>query len=141
MTETLSLDEARKLVLLSQWPPGAGRAGRALDATLAAVRHLGYVQIDTISVVERAHHHTLWSRSRRYRPAHLQRLLEDKKIFEYWSHAAAYLPMEDYRFSLPRMRAIAGGQRHWFAPDRRMMKKVLQRISAEGPLRARDFEA
>lgn len=141
MAETLSIDQARKLVLLSQWPPGAGRAGRAVDATLAALRHLGYVQIDTISVVERAHHHTLWSRSRRHRPAHLQRLLEDKKIFEYWSHAAAYLPMEDYRFSLPRMRAIAGGQRHWFAPDRRMMKKVLQRIRAEGPLRARDFEA
>lgn len=135
----LSIADARKLTLLSQWPPGA--AAGAARATLAAIRHLGYVQIDTISVVERAHHHTLWNRARGYRPAHLQQLLADKEIFEYWSHAAAYLPVEDYRFCLPRMRAIAAGQRHWYAPDRKMMKRVLQRIAAEGPLRARDFES
>ena len=141
MTETLSVDQARKLVLLSQWPPASKPAGRALCATLAAVRHLGYVQIDTISVVERAHHHTLWNRARRYRPEHLAQLLEERRIFEYWSHAAAYLPMEDYRFSLPRMRAFADGGRHWYTPDRKLMKTVLARITAEGPLRARDFEA
>ncbi|MDD9855232.1 MAG: winged helix DNA-binding domain-containing protein [Gammaproteobacteria bacterium] len=141
----LSIAEARKLALLSQWPPGGGASSRAssgaMDAALAAIRHLGYVQIDTISVVERAHHHTLWNRARGYRPAHLAQLLADKNIFEYWSHAAAVLPVEDYRFSLPRMRAIAAGQRHWYAPDRRLMKKVLRRITDEGPLRARDFES
>ena len=141
MTATLSIFDARKLVLLSQWLPWVKPAGRAPDATLAAVRHLGYVQIDTISVIERAHHHTLWNRNRRYQPAHLEQLLRRKTIFEYWSHAAAYLPMEDYRFCLPRMRAIAGGERHWYAPDRAMMKKVLERIAAEGPLRAQDFQS
>lgn len=132
----LSVADARKLTLLSQWPPGA-----SADSALAAIRHLGYVQIDTISVVARAHHHTLWNRARGYRPAHLERLLANQKIFEYWAHAAAYLPVEDYRFCLPRMRAIAGGRRHWYAPDRKMMKRVLQRITAEGALRARDFES
>ncbi len=141
MTETLSIAEARKLVLLSQRLPWVRPAGRALPETLAAVRHLGYIQLDTISVVERAHHHTLWNRSRRYQPRHLERLLEERKIFEYWSHAAACLPMEDYRFSLPRMRAFADGERHWFARDRKMMKKVLERITVDGPLRARDFES
>ena len=139
VTETLSIDEARKLVLLSQWLPWVKPAGRALPATLAAMRHLGYIQIDTLSVVERAHHHTLWNRSRRYQPRHLEQLLRDGLIFEYWSHAAAYLPMEDYRFSLPRMRAFADGERRWYAPDRKMMKKVLERITVEGPLRVRDF--
>lgn len=132
----LSAADARKLALLSQWPPGSSTA-----TALAALRHLGYVQIDTISVVERAHHHVLWSRARGYHPTHLARLVAEKKIFEYWAHAAAYLPVEDYRFCLPRMRAIAAGRRHWYAPDRRLMKKVLQRIAAEGPLRARDFES
>lgn len=140
MRETLSIDESRKLVLLSQWPPSDSAPGGALEATLAALRHLGYVQIDTISVVERAHHHTLWNRVRRYRPKHLAQLLQQRRIFEYWSHAAAYLPVEDYRFSLPRMRAFAAGRRHWFAPDRKEMDKVLRRIEREGPLRAQDFE-
>ena len=139
MSETLSLSDARKLLLLSQWLPWVKPTGRALSATLAAVRHLGYIQIDTLSVVERAHHHTLWNRSRRYQPRHLELLLQGKNIFEYWSHAAAYLPTEDYRFCLPRMRAFADGERHWFARDHKMMNKVLQRITVDGPLRARDF--
>ena len=139
MSETLALSDARKLVLLSQWLPWVKPTGRSLSATLAAVRHLGYIQIDTISVIERAHHHTFWNRSRRYQHRHLELLLQEKNIFEYWSHAAAYLPMEDYRFCLPRMRAFVDGKRHWFARDHKMMKKVLERIAVDGPLRARDF--
>ena len=141
MTESLSIQQARKLILLSQWLPWVKPQGTALAASLAALRHLGYIQIDTISVVERAHHHTLWNRSRRYQPEHLAQLLEEKSIFEYWSHAAAYLPIEDYRFSLPRMRAFADGARHWYPPDRSMMKQVRARICAEGALRTRDFAA
>lgn len=140
MTETLSVEQARKLVLLSQWLPWIKPAGKAMDGTLSAVCHLGYIQIDTISVIARAHHHTLWNRNRRYQPAHLTQLLAEKKIFEYWSHAAAYLPMADYRFSLRPMRAYATGQRHWFEPNPKMMKSVLRRVAREGPLRAQDFE-
>lgn len=136
----LSADDARKLVLLSQWPASVASGG-ARGATLAAIQHLGYVQIDTISVVVRAHHHTLWNRARGYRPAHLDALLSERRVFEYWAHAAAVLPVEDYRFCLPRMRAIAAGKRHWYAPDRKLMNKVLQRITVDGALRARDFEA
>lgn len=65
MTEKLSIDEARKLVLLSQRLPWTPPRGRAIEATLEAISHLGYIQIDTVSVVERAHHHTLWNRNRR----------------------------------------------------------------------------
>ncbi|MGI9311715.1 MAG: winged helix-turn-helix domain-containing protein [bacterium] len=143
----LSIQDARKLVLLSQWlphakPPNANPRGGALEATLATLRHLGYIQIDTISVIERAHHHTIWNRAHRYRPAHLEQLLAQRRVFEYWSHAAAYLPMDDYRFSLPQMRAYANGRRrHWYAPDRKMMRRVVARIAAEGALRAQDFEA
>ena len=111
-----------------------------MAATLEAITHLGYIQIDTISVVARAHHHTLWNRNRRYQPDHLDRLVAQRRVYEYWSHAAAYLPMKDYRFSLPRMHAYASGQRHWYQPDRRLMRKVMDRIKLEGPLQARDFE-
>src|SRR4051812_9660887 len=109
----LSIAEARELVLSAQglsspFPFGRGKAG-----ALQAIEHLSYVQIDTISVVERAHHHVLWSRVPDYSPDCLKTLVtEEKQVFEYWSHAAAYLPMKDYRFALPRMRAIAAGERH-----------------------------
>jgi len=128
-------------VLLSQWLPPTKRVGIAVDATRSAIEHLGYIQIDTISTVQRAHHHTLWNRNPRYKPVHLNQLLADKQIFEYWSHAAAYLPMRDYRYSLPRKRAIASGeQNHWYKRDERLMKSILHRIIAEGPLMAKDFK-
>ncbi|MEL7430512.1 MAG: crosslink repair DNA glycosylase YcaQ family protein [Pseudomonadota bacterium] len=141
MKESLSIQQARKLVLLSQKLPPTNQAGRATAATLSAIEHLGYIQIDAISVVQRAHHHTLWNRNPRYQASQLDQLLADKQVFEYWSHAAAYLPMRDYRFSLPRKQALATGtQRHWYQRDEQMMKSVLRRIADEGPLMAKDFE-
>ncbi|MFM5463942.1 winged helix-turn-helix domain-containing protein [Aeromonas simiae] len=113
----------------------------APPASLAeAVARLGYVQIDAIHVVERAHHHVLHSRLPGYHGAMLDEALERGELFEYWSHAAALLPMQDYRFSLPRKLALREGQRHWFERDAAVMGEVLARISAEGPLKASDFQ-
>lgn len=138
---TLSPTQARKLVLHSQKLPTAPKTGSALDATLAALEHLGYIQIDTISVVERAHHHTLWNRNPRYRNEHIDQLFANKTAFEYWSHAAAYLPMRDYRHSLPRKQAMKSGeQNHWYRRDEKLIRYVHDRIQAEGPLMAKDFE-
>jgi len=141
MSESISTQQARKLVLHSQRLPPAGQTGKAIAATLSAIEHLAYIQIDTISAIQRAHHHTLWNRNPRYKTAHLHQLLLDKQVFEYWSHAAAYLPMCDYRFSLFRKQAITRGeQRHWYERDEKLMALVLRRITDEGPLMARDFE-
>lgn len=140
-TPSISLEQARKLVLLSQRLPPIQQKGNALAATLSAIEHLGYVQIDTISAIQRAHHHTLWNRNTKYKNEHLRDLMANKSIFEYWSHAAAYLPMKEFRFSLPRKMAIASGeQRHWYTKDKKMMERVLHRIASEGPLMAKDFE-
>ena len=141
MEESLSIPQARKLVLLSQRVPPAKQAGPATAATLSAIEHLGYIQIDTISVIQRAHHHTLWNRNPRYKASQLDQLVADKRVFEYWSHAAAYLPFRDFRFSLPRKHALASGdQDHWYECDERLIKSVLKRIATEGPLMAKDFE-
>lgn len=113
--------------------------GRGKGATLRAIEQLGYVQIDTISVVERAHHHVLWSRVPNYRPKFLDQLVKQRLVFEYWFHAAAWLPMSEYRFALPRMATI-NGERNWFeVSDRKLTDGILKRIETEGPLRARDF--
>jgi uncharacterized protein YcaQ len=136
----LSASEAQAIAFRASFggngrPDPVSRAAAALD-------RLGYVQIDTISVVERAHHHILWNRDREYRPAVLPGLEEaPRRIFEYWAHAAAYLPLSDYRYCLPRMRRIATDGHEWFASDRRMEDWVRDRIRAEGPLRSQDFES
>lgn len=141
ITESLSIQQARKLVLLSQGLPAVKQIGTAIEASLSAIEQLGYIQIDTISVIQRAHHHTLWCRNPRYENTHLNQLVADKQVFEYWSHAAAYLPMRDYRYSLVRKQAIASGeQNHWYTRDEKMMKEVLNRIATEGPLMAKDFK-
>lgn len=139
--ESLSPKQARKLVLHSQKLPFAKQKDSAISATQSAIDHLGYIQIDTISVIERAHHHTLWNRNPHYTSGHLDLLLEEKSIFEYWSHAAAYLPMRDFRFSLVRKQAMASGEiHHWYECDRKLMDELLERIREEGPLMSRDFE-
>lgn len=139
-SNSLSIGEARKLVLQSQRVLTAEKTGPAIDATLGVIEHLGYIQIDTISVIQRAHHHTLWSRNPRYHNSHLDLLLQQSKVLEYWAHAAAYLPMRDYRFYLPDMVAIANGRKHWYECDPKLKQQVLKRIVDEGPARARDFE-
>lgn len=140
LTKSLSLQQARKLILQSQRVPPTTQSGNAISVTLSTIEHLGYIQIDTISAIQRSHHHTLWNRNPRYKTAHLKQLMADKKVFEYWSHAAAYLPMRDFRYSLPRKQAILNGyQNHWYERDERLMKSVLKRIATEGPLMAKDF--
>lgn len=142
-TKILSLEQAQMLALQSQGllDPFQAPLGNSKKATLAVIERLGYVQIDTLSVVARAHHHTLWTRLPDYNEKFLNELLEkDKAIFEYWSHAASYLPMSDYRFSLPRKKDYADGKSHWFGQDKKMNKYVLDRIKAEGSLQSKDFE-
>lgn len=115
--------------------------GRGLDGTRKAINHLGYIQIDTISVVERAHHHVLRSRVPDFRPEMIDHLLADRDIFEYWSHAAAFLPIADFRFSLPYKHAIKSGQVHWYKTrDEKMMGEMLARIRSDGPIQSRDVE-
>lgn len=138
--ESLSLEQARKLILLSQGLSFDSSKKRGEDKTLEVMNCLGYVQIDTLSVVQRAHHHTLWSRNPSYKTDHLDTLVKHKKVFEYWTHAAAYIPMKDYRFSLPRKALIkSGDQKHWYRKDTKLMGNVIDRIKVEGPLMAKDF--
>ena len=131
----------RRLVLQAQGLLQARPFGSGLAGAASAIEHLGHVQIDTISVVERAHHHVLHNRVPGYQPAMLEQLLRQRRIFEYWAHAAAFLPIQDFRYSLPYKHAIRSGQTHWFRNhDRKLMRELLARIRSDGPLRSRDLE-
>lgn len=138
--QTISQKTARKLALHAQGLLQSNPFGSGEKGALACIDHLGYIQIDTISVVQRAHHHALWSRVKNYTPELLDKLLQKKRIFEYWSHAAAYLPMANFRFYLPLMHAHRNGELHWFKKDQKLMNFVLDRIKSDGALTARDFQ-
>ena len=115
--------------------------GEGLSGTRSTIEHLGYVQIDTLSVVERAHHHVLWNRVPGYEPSHLNQLISEQHIFEYWYHAASYLPMRDYRYALPHMTSIRNGENRYYTHvDEHLMKEILARVSAEGALGLRDLD-
>ena len=137
----LDKGKLRRIALDRQGLLRQAHFGRGKGAVLRAIEQLGYVQIDTISVVERAHHHALRSRVPNYRPAFLDQLQAEGKVFEYWYHAAAYLPMRDYRFARRDMAAAKRGESDWVrSRDRKLMRRILDRVRIEGPLKSRDFE-
>ena len=116
--------------------------GSGPGATPAAVRHLGYVQIDTIHVIERCHHHVLYTRIPDYRREHLdQAQAVERSVFEYWTHALAYLPVEDFRYYVRAMRQGPRAHGRWFskvtAGD---LRRVLGRIRRGGELTIRDID-
>lgn len=136
----ISSDDARFLALKNQKLLERDNHKTKKDL-LNIIEKISYVQIDTISIVERAHNHILWSRLPAYKKSMLDELMaKDKKIFEYWSHAAAFLPMRDYRFSLRRKEHYGKTYKHWAEKNKKLLNFVRDRITAEGPLQSRDFE-
>ncbi|RZH32760.1 winged helix-turn-helix domain-containing protein [Acinetobacter pittii] len=131
----------KQLTLFNQGLGKISRFAKGLEGSLQAIEHLGYVQIDTISVVERAHHHILWSRVPDYELSHLNSLVGERQIFEYWYHAASYLPMKDYRYALPAMMSVRNGESRYFnRGDQHLMNEILARVRAEGKIRLRDID-
>ena len=142
----LSSDQARELILDLQILRGNSETAAGADRTATIIETIGYVQIDTISVVQRAHHHTIWARYSGYHPDTLHQLQAvDRRIFEYWGHAASYLPMSDYRYYTHRMKNFSDPMDKW-AKNRlvkcgHLMDGIISRISEEGPLGSKDFKS
>ncbi|UTX50149.1 winged helix-turn-helix domain-containing protein [Chryseobacterium sp. MA9] len=140
MEKKLALEHLKLATLDSQGLTQITPFGTGKDAVLHALEHLGYIQIDTLSMVERAHHHTLWTRIPDFKADYLEELVEERKVFEYWFHAASYLPMQDFRYVLPQMLTIKRGESRYYNADPKVMEYVIDIIRNEGPKRARDFE-
>src|SRR5438128_57714 len=138
----LTKAKARRIWLSAQRLDEAAPFGAGPQATPAAVAHLGYVQIDTIHVVERSHHQILYTRIPDYRREHLRQAQSvDKSVFEYWTHALSYIPTADMRFFVRAMKTMDGGRSSLFALVKPGdLRKVLGRIRRHGPLTIRDIE-
>src|SRR5882724_3824049 len=138
----LTRTEARRIWLHAQRLDVSTPFGDGPEATRAAVEHLGYVQIDTINVIERCHHHILWTRIPDYRRADLRHAQSiDKSVFEYWTHALSYVPAKDLRFFIPAMKRHQREGHKWFASVKpEDLRKVLTLIRRDGALTIRDIE-
>jgi uncharacterized protein len=140
MDITLTKSQARKIILHAAGLSKRAQFGKGKEAVYKAIEHLGFVQIDTNYIVERAHHHTLAARIPGYKPAWLEELQAEGRIFEFWTFAAGYIPIHDFRFSLPVKASFQSRRKALTPAEVNLMRKVLDRISREGPLMARDFE-
>jgi len=138
----LTSAQARRIWLHAQRLDTTEPFGSGPKATPAAVAHLGYLQIDTIYVIERCHHHILYTRIPSYRREHLQQAQSiDKTIFEYWTHALSYLPTESLRFYVRHMRR--DWRRNIVWPDKVSnadLRSVLSRIRRDGAISIRDID-
>ncbi|WP_428310020.1 winged helix-turn-helix domain-containing protein [Hydrocarboniphaga sp.] len=138
----ISAAQARAIWLQAQRLDETAPFGAGAEAVRRATEHLGYVQIDTINVIERSHHHILYTRIPDYRRADLEQAQSaDKSVFEYWTHALAYVPTADYRYYARAM------QRHRDQPhaafesvDAADYAALLKRIRNQGALSIRDID-
>jgi uncharacterized protein YcaQ len=138
----LSIHSARSLLLAAQGLLHERTAPAGREDLLAAVRRMGALQIDTIHVVARSQLLVLWSRLGAFDPRWLDELLAEGALFEYWSHAACFLPIEDFRLYRPAMlRPREDGRLGaWLKQHEEVAERVLERIRREGAVRAADFE-
>jgi uncharacterized protein YcaQ len=134
--------EARRIWLGAQRLEAEAPFGAGPEAVAEAVAHLGYVQIDTINVIERSHHHILFTRIPAYRRADLKQAQSaDKSVFEYWTHALSYVPVQDFPFFLPAMRRHRVDGHRWFASVKpEDMRKVTRLLRQGGALTIRDID-
>ncbi len=142
MVLRISNRDARRLLLdavgLTPTPTGAPDVHRLIS-------DLGYVQLDTIRVVARAHDHILWSRNQNYRETMLEQLLgTERRVFEHFTHDASVLPIETFPYW---QRQFRRKKQHRFAawkavlPGRRARAEMKERIAREGPLSSNAFES
>lgn len=140
----LTLGAARALHLAAQGMLAPRRRKAVKLDVIEAIRTMGMLQIDTISVVARSPYLVLWSRLGDYDPAWLDQHLAEGRLFEYWAHEACFLPIEDY--GLYRHRMIDPGSMGWKYSETWMRERaaevehVLSHIRNNGPARSSDFE-
>jgi uncharacterized protein YcaQ len=138
----LSISGARALLLTAQGMAERPAQPAQKDDVLAAIRRMGLLQIDTISVVARSPYLVLWSRIGMYEPRWLDELLAERALFEYWAHAACFLPIEDYGLYRRRMLECAAGDSYVNGHDpeqAEVREQVLAHIRERGAVRSVHF--
>lgn len=140
---TLSPAAARALHLAAQGLLTPPRRKATKDDVLDTIRRMAQLQIDTIHVVARSPYLVLFSRLGDFSPQWLDEHLAEARLFEYWSHEACFLPVEQFGLMRYKMLDPSGmGWKYaaeWHAQNRDEIERLLARIRDEGPVRSADF--
>ena len=146
-TQSISLEEARQVVVAAQELDRAPDHPATKADVLAAIRSMGLLQIDTIHVVARSPYLVLWSRLGDYRPVWLDELLAEGALFEFWAHAMCFLPIEDYPLYRRRMLDAITNEAwpvrwaaKWAQENPEVMERVRAHLRENGEVRSADFE-
>lgn len=139
--------QARRLLLYLQGLADTPNKRLTRQDLYDLIVRMGFVQVDSIRTVERAHHLTLMSRNTRYQPDMLQALLEDDgHVFENWTHDAAIIPTQWYPYWQPRFSRVRQGiaqNKHWMGrlgtDAQQVLDRVRQRVRDHGPVMAREL--
>ncbi|HLX02849.1 MAG TPA: crosslink repair DNA glycosylase YcaQ family protein, partial [Trinickia sp.] len=141
--KTLPLAAARTLHLAAQGLLAPPRRKAAKADVLDAIRRMAQLQIDTIHVVARSPYLVLFSRIGPFLPQWLDEHLAEGRLFEYWSHEACFVPIEDYGLFRHRMLDPSGmGWKYsieWHTRHKQDIDALLARIRDNGPVRSADF--
>jgi uncharacterized protein len=139
--KTLSLDAVRGLMIAAQGLHAHPQPRATKKSVRSIIRQMHVLQIDTINVIARSPYLVLWSRLGDYNPRWLDDLLAEGALFEYWSHAACFLPIEDYPlYRHVHSSWVDGRARKWLEEHATVAKRVLDHIRAHGETRSSDFE-
>src|SRR5215212_8388810 len=124
--KTLSLVAVRGLMIAAQGLDDRPRPRPTKKAVRSIIRQMHILQIDSINVIARSHQLVLWSRLGDYDPRWLDDLLEEGALFEYWSRAASFLPIEEYPLYRHLYSSWLGGRAHkWLDEHTGVAKRVL----------------
>jgi len=139
--KTLSLDAVRGLMIAAQGLHDHPQPRPTKKAVRSIIRQMHVLQIDTINVIARSPYLVLWSRLGDYNPRWLEDLLAEGALFEYWSHAACFLPIEEYPLYRHVYESWLGGRAHqWLDEHATVAKRVMDHIRTHGEARSSDFE-
>ena len=139
---SLSPDDARQITLRAQGLTGTEARRGGVPAML---RRVGAVQLDTISVLARSHELVAYARlgavprariERAYWGAGTAATASPPAAFEYWSHAACVLPIEEWPYYGFRRRALRARLQRWHVTNEKACAAVLARLRDDGPLTA-----
>ena len=139
-TVDLTKAQARAIILHAAGLTKIGQFGKGQEAAYKVIDQLGFIQVDTNYVVERAHHHAIAARVPGYQTQWLEELQADGRIYEFWTRDSGFMPITDYRFSQPIQESFLNKWKSVPLTESKLMINILDRIGREGPLGAKDFE-
>ena len=144
--DSLSIKDARALALAAQGfdSPRTKTKSTTADA-VALIKKLGVIQIDSVNVLVRSQELPLFSRLGDHDRNAIPKATSQGKIFEYWGHEAAHLPVELHPMFRFKMHAARSGKlKHWgltsfYAENKAFVKRILKHVEVNGSTSAREL--